>query len=115
MFAIIKTGGRQVKVTPGAFVQLEGTAGEPGAELTLGDVLFVEKDGGDILAGAPFVADADHARSKSLRCIDRRISRASRSPRRAVHPGHDLRGQQSAAAWTPWSVLGMARHLSRCH
>ena len=58
MFAIIKTGGRQVKVTPGAFVQLEGTAGEPGAELTLGDVLFVEKDGGDILAGAPFVADA---------------------------------------------------------
>ena len=30
MFAIIKTGGRQVKVTPGAFVQLEGTAGEPG-------------------------------------------------------------------------------------
>jgi large subunit ribosomal protein L21 len=58
MFAIIKTGGRQVKVTPGAFVQLEGTAGEPGAELKLGDVLFVEKDGGDILAGAPFVADA---------------------------------------------------------
>jgi large subunit ribosomal protein L21 len=58
MFAIIKTGGRQMRVTPGAFVQLEGTAGEPGAELKLADVLFVEKDGGDIVAGAPFVADA---------------------------------------------------------
>ena len=58
MYAIIKTGGRQVKVTPGGFAQLEGTAGEPGAELKLGNVLFVEKDGGDILAGAPFVTDA---------------------------------------------------------
>ena len=58
MFAIIKTGGRQVRVAPGGFVELEGTAGDPGAELTLGDVLFVEKDGGEILAGAPFVADA---------------------------------------------------------
>ena len=58
MFAIIKTGGRQVRVTPGGFAQLEGTAGQPGVELTLGDVLLVEKDGGEILAGAPFVADA---------------------------------------------------------
>jgi len=58
MFAIIKTGGRQVKVTPGGIIELEGTAGEPGAELKLGDVLILEKDGGEIVAGAPFVADA---------------------------------------------------------
>ena len=58
MYAIIKAGGRQVRVEPGGFVQLEGTAGEAGAELKLGEVLFVEKDGGDIIAGAPFVADA---------------------------------------------------------
>ena len=32
--------------------------GEPGAELTLEQVLLVEKDGGEILAGAPFVASA---------------------------------------------------------
>ena len=31
---------------------------EPGAELTLGDVLLVEKDGGEVLAGAPFVKNA---------------------------------------------------------
>ena len=58
MYAIIQTAGRQVKVTPGGFINLEGTAGEPGAELTLGPVLFVERDGGDAVAGAPFVADA---------------------------------------------------------
>jgi large subunit ribosomal protein L21 len=58
MYAIVQTAGRQVKVTPGGFVTLDGTAGEPGAELTLDRVLLVEKDGGEILAGAPFVANA---------------------------------------------------------
>ena len=37
---------------------VDGRAGEPGAELTLDEVLLVEKDGGEILAGAPFVANA---------------------------------------------------------
>ena len=58
MYAIIQTSGRQLRVEPGGFATLEGTAGEPGAELTLGQVLLVEKDGGEILAGAPFVANA---------------------------------------------------------
>ena len=58
MYAIIQTSGRQVKVTPGGFVRLDGTAGEPGAELTLEQVLLVEKDGGEVVAGAPFVANA---------------------------------------------------------
>ena len=58
MYAIIQTGGHQVKVTPGSVATLFGTAGEPGDELTLEQVLIVEKDGGEILAGAPFVANA---------------------------------------------------------
>ena len=58
MYAIIQTSGRQVKVTPGGFATLDGTAGEAGAELTLEQVLLVEKDGGEVLAGAPFVANA---------------------------------------------------------
>jgi large subunit ribosomal protein L21 len=58
MFAIIQSGSKQLKVTPGGFATLDGTAGEPGAELTLGQVLLVEKDGGDLVTGAPFVANA---------------------------------------------------------
>ena len=58
MYAIIQSGGHQLKVTPGGVATLFGTAGEPGAELTLDQVLIVEKDGGEILAGAPFVANA---------------------------------------------------------
>ena len=58
MYAIIKSRGHQMKVVPGGVVMVDGTAGEPGDELTLEEVLLVEKDGGEILAGAPLVANA---------------------------------------------------------
>ena len=58
MYAIIQSAGHQVKVSPGGTALVAGTIGEPGTEVTLDTVLLVEKDGGEILAGAPFVADA---------------------------------------------------------
>jgi large subunit ribosomal protein L21 len=58
MYAIIQAGGRQMRVSPGGFATIDGTAGEPGEQLTITDVLLVEKDGGEVLAGAPFVAKA---------------------------------------------------------
>ena len=58
MYAIVQTSGRQVKVTPGGFATLDGTAGEPGAALTLEHVLLVEKDGGEVMAGSPYIANA---------------------------------------------------------
>jgi large subunit ribosomal protein L21 len=58
VYAIIQAGGRQVKVAPGATVQVDGTAGEAGANITYEQVLFLAKDGGELLAGAPFVAGA---------------------------------------------------------
>src|SRR5438552_14444438 len=58
MYAIIRSAGQQMRVAPGGTARIAGTAGEPGAEVTLDQVLLVEKDGGEILAGAPFVANA---------------------------------------------------------
>lgn len=58
MYAIIQTGGHQLKVTPGGLAIVPGTVAEPGAKVTLEQVLLVEKDGGEVLAGAPFVANA---------------------------------------------------------
>jgi large subunit ribosomal protein L21 len=58
VFAIIKSGGRQLKVTPGAVVTIDRAPGEPGAELTSDQVLYVQKDTGEVLAGSPFVANA---------------------------------------------------------
>ena len=58
MFAIIQSGGHQVKVTPGAVVEVDRINAEPGTEVTIDQILFLEKDGGEMLAGAPFVANA---------------------------------------------------------
>jgi large subunit ribosomal protein L21 len=58
VFAIIQTGGRQVKVNQGSVVTLDRFEAEVGKEVTFDQVLFLEKDGGEMLAGAPFVANA---------------------------------------------------------
>ena len=57
MFAIIESGGRQIKVTPGSIVEVDRFDAQPGDEVTIDRVLFLEKDGGEMLAGAPFVAN----------------------------------------------------------
>ena len=57
MFAIIESGGRQVKVTPGSIVEVDRIDAQPGDEVTIDRVLFFEKDGGEMFAGAPFVAN----------------------------------------------------------
>jgi len=57
VFAIIQSGGRQVKVTPGAVVEVDRVDANPGDEVSIDKVLFLEKDGGEVLAGAPFVAN----------------------------------------------------------
>ena len=58
MFAIIQAGGRQVRVNPGSIVTVDRVDAEVGKEITFDRVLFLEKDGGEMLAGAPFVANA---------------------------------------------------------
>jgi large subunit ribosomal protein L21 len=58
VFAIIQSGGHQIKVTPGTVVEVDRIDAEPGTQVTIDQILFLEKDGGEVLAGAPFVANA---------------------------------------------------------
>ena len=58
MFAIIQSGGRQVKAAPGALITVDHIDAKPGDEVSIDRVLFLEKDGGEVLAGSPFVANA---------------------------------------------------------
>jgi len=58
VYAIIQARGRQLKVTPGAVVEIDGIPGETGSAFTFEQVLLVEKDAGEVVAGAPFVAGA---------------------------------------------------------
>jgi len=58
VFAIIQTSGRQVRVELGAVIEIAGHGREAGAEVTFDQVLFVGKDAGEMMAGAPFISGA---------------------------------------------------------
>lgn len=53
MYAIIKTGGKQYKVEPGKFVDVEKLDAEVGAEVTFDALMVV--DGENVKVGAPVV------------------------------------------------------------
>jgi large subunit ribosomal protein L21 len=58
VYAIVQNGGHQVKMVPGATVFVDRVEAASGAEITFDKVVLIEKDGGEVLAGAPFVANA---------------------------------------------------------
>jgi len=57
MYAVIKTGGKQYRVSPGEKLRVEKLDGEVGADLTLSQVLLVA-NGENITVGSPIVPGA---------------------------------------------------------
>jgi large subunit ribosomal protein L21 len=51
MFAVIRTGGKQYRVTPNALLKVEKLEAEPGSTVTFTDVLAVGVNGGLTLGG----------------------------------------------------------------
>ncbi|HVB28497.1 MAG TPA: 50S ribosomal protein L21 [Terriglobia bacterium] len=56
MYAIIRTGGKQYKVSPGDVVRVERLPGEPGAGVEFNHVFAVRKK--DLVVGTPLVENA---------------------------------------------------------
>ena len=56
-YAVIRTGGKQYRVSEGDVVKIEKLEGDVGAAVTLADVLFIG-DNGEVKIGAPLVANA---------------------------------------------------------
>jgi large subunit ribosomal protein L21 len=56
-YAVIRTGGKQYRVTEGDLVRIEKLAGEVGEKITLGNVLFIGGNG-DVKIGLPLVENA---------------------------------------------------------
>lgn len=54
MYAVIQTGGKQYRVTPGAVLRVEKIVADAGAAIQLDKVLLVA-DGDTITVGTPFV------------------------------------------------------------
>jgi len=57
MYAVIKTGGKQYRVSPGDMLVVEKLAGEPGANVSFGDVLMLG-EGDAVTIGVPTVKGA---------------------------------------------------------
>ena len=88
MYAIIQARGHQLKVTPGSVVEIDGTPAETGSPFSFDQVLLVEKDAGEILAGAPYVANArvigvvdGEARGPKLRVFKKKRRKGFRKTR----------------------------------
>ena len=57
MYAVVKTGGKQYRITPGEKVKVEQIAADVGAEVVLDQVLMVG-EGDSVRVGRPIVAGA---------------------------------------------------------
>lgn len=57
MYAVVRTGGKQVRVEPGVRVRVEKLSGEVGETIELDDVLLVSGEG-DLKIGTPVVEGA---------------------------------------------------------
>ncbi len=57
MYAVVRTGGKQYRVAPGDWLEVEKLVGEVGDQITLGDVLLVH-DGQQVVIGQPVVKGA---------------------------------------------------------
>lgn len=57
MYAVIKAGGKQYRVSPGQNVKIEQVKADVGATIEIGDVLMVA-DGEAVKVGTPTVAGA---------------------------------------------------------
>jgi large subunit ribosomal protein L21 len=57
VYAVIKTGGKQHKVTEGEVLKIEKIDAEVGAEITFDEVMMVKKDE-QVTIGQPYVENA---------------------------------------------------------
>jgi large subunit ribosomal protein L21 len=69
MFAVVRTGGKQYRVTAGDKIAVERLAGEAGDKITLGDVLLAVDDGAIADVGGVTVSAEIIAQAKSEKVI----------------------------------------------
>jgi large subunit ribosomal protein L21 len=89
MYAVIKTGGKQYRVSSGEKVKVEQLAAEVGSEITIDTVLMVA-DGDKVSIGTPLVKGAkvsatvvNHGRGDKVRIFKMRRRKQSMK-----HQGH---------------------------
>ena len=102
MFAVIRTGGKQYRVAKDDVIRVEKLVGEPGATVTLDDVLMIGGEGAEPRAGTPVLAGASvtaelvaHTRGDKVHRLQEEAppqlppqERSQAGPDRAAHHRH---------------------------
>ncbi|MBW4694959.1 MAG: 50S ribosomal protein L21 [Lyngbya sp. HA4199-MV5] len=71
-YAIIEAGGKQIRVEPGRFYDINRLPAEPDTQITIDKVLFIQDDG-DISVGQPLVEGATVEATVMQHLRDRKI------------------------------------------
>lgn len=89
MFAVVETGGKQYKATPGGFIEVEKLPGDKGQQIVLERVLLVA-DGEQITVGQPLVPGATVVTTVALQARRRKVLHFHYVPkkRQRVKTGH---------------------------
>lgn len=72
MFAVVETGGKQYKATPGGFIEVEKLPGDKGQQIVLDHVLLVA-DGEQVTVGQPFISGATVVTKVALQARRRKV------------------------------------------
>jgi large subunit ribosomal protein L21 len=85
VFAIIQSGGRQLRVSPGSVVTVDRLPIEAGEQVSIDQVLLVGTDDGAVMTGTPFVPNArvlaviaGEARGEKIRIFKKKRRKAFR-------------------------------------
>lgn len=89
MYAIIETGGKQVKVTEGQAIYVEKLAGEPDETVTFDKVLFVGGD--DVKVGSPYVEGATVTAKVEKQGRQKKVTVIKFKPKKNYHRKHGHR------------------------
>ena len=84
MYAIVKTGGKQVKVEVGQAIYVEKLNAEAGDKVTFEEVVFVGGD--DVKVGAPFVAGATVEGTVEKQGLKKKVVTFKYKRRKDSHP-----------------------------
>jgi large subunit ribosomal protein L21 len=102
MYAVIKTGGKQYRVTEGSTLKVEKLEADEGASVELDQVLMVA-DGDDVKIGAPYLEGGkvtatikQHGRGRKVQIVKFRRRK------------HHLKRQGHRQAFTELEVTGIS-------
>jgi large subunit ribosomal protein L21 len=93
MYAIIETGGKQLRVSEGDVIRTDLIAAEVGASVTFDRVILASKEGGQLSIGTPLVSGASVTGTVLRQAKDKKILVFKYKPKKRVRKlnGHRQR------------------------